>query len=190
MDVVAAVRVAVVNVASGVEVAAAHVVLTVVVVGPVVVPYDRKFGACDRFLLAFDWQCLPSDESFRACDQQFSGCPLCFEVWPFVCPLIFGSVKATVFSKSVLERGVTVKKKSNTLRFSTKNGRSFSYFGLYDISVRVQLTLRHLRHPLTDVPLQPDSPPDNLVPLRLETWTPFFGGPCGSIRATSSKFSK
>ena len=37
---------------------------------------------------------------------------------------------------------------------------SFSPFGLHEISVLIELTLGHLRYRLTDVPPQPNSPPD------------------------------
>ena len=39
---------------------------------------------------------------------------------------------------------------------------SFSPFGLHEISVLVELILGHLRYLLTDVPPQPNSPPDNV----------------------------
>jgi len=37
---------------------------------------------------------------------------------------------------------------------------SFSPFGLHEISVLIELTVGHLRYCLTDVPPQPNSPPD------------------------------
>ena len=40
----------------------------------------------------------------------------------------------------------------------------FSSFGLDEISVYIRFTRKHLRYHVTDVPLQPDSPPDNDVP--------------------------
>ena len=47
-------------------------------------------------------------------------------------------------------------------RIRTENQRqaSFSPFGLHEISVLIELTLGHLRYLLTDVPPQPNSPPD------------------------------
>jgi hypothetical protein len=39
---------------------------------------------------------------------------------------------------------------------------SFSPFGLQEISVLFELTLGHLRYCLTDVPPQPNSPPDRV----------------------------
>ena len=47
-------------------------------------------------------------------------------------------------------------------RIRTENQRqtSFSPFGLHEISVLIELTLGHLRYHLTDVPPQPNSPPD------------------------------
>ncbi len=41
-----------------------------------------------------------------------------------------------------------------------QNQASFSPFGLHEISVLIELTLGHLRYLLTDVPPQPNSPPD------------------------------
>ena len=50
-------------------------------------------------------------------------------------------------------------------RIRTENQRqaSFSPFGLHEISVLIELTLGHLRYRLTDVPPQPNSPPDYVV---------------------------
>ena len=47
-------------------------------------------------------------------------------------------------------------------RIRTENQRqaSFSPFGPHEISVLIELTLGHLRYHLTDVPPQPNSPPD------------------------------
>ena len=42
----------------------------------------------------------------------------------------------------------------------TQDQASFSPFGLHKISVLAELTLGHLRYRLTDVPPQPNSPPD------------------------------
>ena len=49
-------------------------------------------------------------------------------------------------------------------RIRTENQRhaSFSPFSLHEISVLIELTLGHLRYFLTDVPPQPNSPPDNV----------------------------
>ena len=41
-----------------------------------------------------------------------------------------------------------------------KNQASFSPFGPHKISVLIEFTLGHLRYHLTDVPPQPNSPPD------------------------------
>ena len=41
-----------------------------------------------------------------------------------------------------------------------ENQASFSFFGPHEISVLIELTLGHLRCHLTDVPPQPNSPPD------------------------------
>ena len=46
------------------------------------------------------------------------------------------------------------------IRTENQNQASFSPFGLHEISVLIELTLGHLRYHLTDVPPQPNSPPD------------------------------
>ena len=46
------------------------------------------------------------------------------------------------------------------IRTGNQNQASFSPFGLHEISVLIELTLGHLRYLLTDVPPQPNSPPD------------------------------
>ena len=46
------------------------------------------------------------------------------------------------------------------VRTENQNQASFSPFGLHEISVLIELTLGHLRYRLTDVPPQPNSPPD------------------------------
>ena len=44
-----------------------------------------------------------------------------------------------------------------------QNQASFSPCGLHEISVLIELTLGHLRYHLTDVPPQPNSPPDYVL---------------------------
>ena len=44
-----------------------------------------------------------------------------------------------------------------------QNQTSFSHLGPHEISVLIELTLRHLRYRLTDVPPQPNSPPDTVI---------------------------
>ena len=51
------------------------------------------------------------------------------------------------------------------IRTENQNQASFSPFGLHEISVLIELTLGHLRYLLTDVPPQPNSPPDNVFHL-------------------------
>ena len=62
------------------------------------------------------------------------------------------------------------------IRTENQNQASFSPFGLHEISVLIELTLGHLRYGLTDVPPQPNSPPDNVFradqPARRPTLTP------------------
>ena len=63
------------------------------------------------------------------------------------------------------------------IRTENQNQASFSPFGLHEISVLIELTLGHLRYCLTDVPPQPNSPPDNVFnpdqpakDLNAKTW--------------------
>src|SRR6185369_15552218 len=59
-----------------------------------------------------------------------------------------------------------------------QNQMSFYPFVLHEISVLIELILGHLRYLLTDVPPQPNSPPDNVFNLDRESrgpaerWTP------------------
>ena len=49
------------------------------------------------------------------------------------------------------------------IRTENQNQTSFSPFRLHEISVLIELTLGHLRYLLTDVPPQPNSPPDYVL---------------------------
>ena len=51
------------------------------------------------------------------------------------------------------------------IRTENQNQVSFYPFVLHEISVLIELTLGHLRYSLTDVPPQPNSPPDNVFNL-------------------------
>ena len=49
------------------------------------------------------------------------------------------------------------------IRTGNQNQTSFSPFGPHEISVLIELALGHLRYHLTDVPPQPNSPPDYVM---------------------------
>src|ERR1700741_5151688 len=51
------------------------------------------------------------------------------------------------------------------IRTENQNQMSFYPFVLHEISVLIELILGHLRYLLTDVPPQPNSPPDNVFSL-------------------------
>lgn len=51
------------------------------------------------------------------------------------------------------------------IRTENQNQTSFYPFVLHEISVLIELILGHLRYCLTDVPPQPNSPPDNVFNL-------------------------
>ena len=64
-----------------------------------------------------------------------------------------------------------------------QNQMSFSPFSQLEISVLNELILGHLRYRLTDVPPQPNSPPDNVISLdqcRLDTLK-LEGGSCEPV---------
>jgi hypothetical protein len=63
-----------------------------------------------------------------------------------------------------------------------QNQGSFYPFVLNEISVLVELPLGHLRYFLTDVPPQPNSPPDNVIDagrFLIKKTLILKGGPCG-----------
>ena len=51
------------------------------------------------------------------------------------------------------------------IRTENRNQESFCPFALWQVSVLPELPLGHLRYLLTDVPPQPNSPPDNVFHL-------------------------
>jgi hypothetical protein len=51
------------------------------------------------------------------------------------------------------------------IRTENQSQASFCPFAPHEISVLVELALGHLRYRLTDVPPQPNSPPDNVIRL-------------------------
>ena len=55
------------------------------------------------------------------------------------------------------------------IRTENQNQVSFYPFVLHEISVLIELTLGHLCYPLTDVPPQPNSPPENVFTLGFAT---------------------
>jgi hypothetical protein len=56
------------------------------------------------------------------------------------------------------------------IRTGNQNQVSFSPFGRQEISVLFELTLGHLRYRLTDVPPQPNSPPDSVCDGSRSFW--------------------
>ena len=69
-----------------------------------------------------------------------------------------------------------------------QNQVSFSPFGQQEISVLFELTLGHLCYHLTDVPPQPNSPPDYV--FRLDRHSPWFQNPLrGSLHNGISKMT-
>ena len=74
------------------------------------------------------------------------------------------------------------------IRTGNQNQTSFYPFVPHEISVLVELILGHLRYLLTDVPPQPNSPPDNV--FRLDRHSPWFQNPHrGSLHNGISKIT-
>ncbi|KAG8612089.1 hypothetical protein MANES_S024552v8 [Manihot esculenta] len=59
------------------------------------------------------------------------------------------------------------------IRTGNQNQTSFYPFVPHEISVLVELILGHLRYLLTDVPPQPNSPPDNVFRPDRPPWRPW-----------------
>ena len=75
----------------------------------------------------------------------------------------WGNFSDTSSSTSQRHRGSVGHAFTVRIRTENQNQASFSPFGLHEISVLIELTLGHLRYRLTDVPPQPNSPPDYVV---------------------------
>ena len=61
------------------------------------------------------------------------------------------------------------------IRTENQNQVSFYPFVLHEISVLIELTLGHLCYRLTDVPPQPNSPPDVVFHVHQQEQAPTFG---------------
>ena len=71
-----------------------------------------------------------------------------------------------------------------------QNQMSFSPFGLHEISVLIELILGHLRYCLTDVPPQPNSPPDYVFSLRIEHRERYLNSQKWAVRPVSTSLNK
>ena len=69
------------------------------------------------------------------------------------------------------------------IRTENQNQVSFYPFVLHEISVLIELTLGHLCYSLTDVPPQPNSPPDLVTRVALRGLMP-EPGPAKALDAT------
>ena len=76
-----------------------------------------------------------------------------------------GNFSDTSSSKSPKAKGSIGHAFTVCIRTENQNQMSFYPFVLHEISVLVELILGHLRYLLTDVPPQPNSPPDNVFHL-------------------------
>ena len=76
------------------------------------------------------------------------------------------------------------------IRTENQNQMSFYPFVLHEISVLVELILGHLRYLLTDVPPQPNSPPDNVFHLDRRARRPPWFQKQGRIPLPNNGISK
>ena len=76
-----------------------------------------------------------------------------------------GNFSDTSSLKSLKSKGSIGHAFTVCIRTENQNQMSFYPFVLHEISVLVELILGHLRYLLTDVPPQPNSPPDNVFHL-------------------------
>jgi hypothetical protein len=76
------------------------------------------------------------------------------------------------------------------IRTENQNQMSFYPFVLHEISVLVELILGHLRYLLTDVPPQPNSPPDNVFHLDRGTEGPLSARRRGQASLPTNGISK
>ncbi|KAJ9169200.1 hypothetical protein P3X46_020659 [Hevea brasiliensis] len=65
-----------------------------------------------------------------------------------------------------------------TVRIRTRNQNQMSFYPFvpHEISILVELIFGHLRYLLTDVPSQPNSPPDNVFRPDQPPWRPWAFG--------------
>ena len=102
-------------------------------------------------------------------------------------PVICGNVSDTSSLKFARTRGSIGHAFTVCIRTENQNQVSFNPFVLHDISVLIELTLGHLCYRLTDVPPQPNSPPDvvsrslavnTTICLGFSLRTPTLSEPC------------
>ena len=98
-------------------------------------------------------------------DIEGSKSDVAMNAWPPQASYPCGNFSDTSSFKSRKAKGSIGHAFTVCIRTENQNQMSFYPFVLHEISVLVELILGHLRYRLTDVPPQPNSPPDNVFRL-------------------------
>jgi hypothetical protein len=98
-------------------------------------------------------------------DIEGSKSDVAMNAWPPQASYPCGNFSDTSSFKSRKAKGSIGHAFTVCIRTENQNQMSFYPFVLHEISVLVELILGHLRYLLTDVPPQPNSPPDNVFHL-------------------------
>jgi hypothetical protein len=98
-------------------------------------------------------------------DIEGSKSDVAMNAWPPQASYPCGNFSDTSSFKSRKAKGSIGHAFTVCIRTENQNQMSFYPFVLHEISVLVELILGHLRYLLTDVPPQPNSPPDNVFRL-------------------------
>ncbi len=98
-------------------------------------------------------------------DIEGSKSDVAMNAWPPQASYPCGNFSDTSSFKSRKAKGSIGHAFTVCIRTENQNQMSFYPFILHEISVLVELILGHLRYRLTDVPPQPNSPPDYVFRL-------------------------
>ena len=96
-------------------------------------------------------------------DIEGSKSDVAMNAWPPQASYPCGNFSDTSNLKSQGSKGSIGHDFSVCIYTENQNQVSFYPFVLHEISVLIELTLGHLCYRLTDVPPQPNSPPDNVI---------------------------
>ena len=98
-------------------------------------------------------------------DIEGSKSDVAMNAWPPQASYPCGNFSDTSSFKSRKAKGSIGHAFTVCIRTENQNQVSFYPFVLHEISVLIELLLGHLCYRLTDVPPQPNSPPDNVIKL-------------------------
>ena len=96
-------------------------------------------------------------------DIEGSKSDVAMNAWPPQASYPCGNFSDTSSLKFLKTKGSIGHAFTVCIHTENQNQMSFYPFVLHEISVLIELTLGHLRYCLTDVPPQPNSPPDNVI---------------------------